>query len=778
MSDLSQEIDDMSQEMGDMSLDHGSLAREEYRLNTFEKHNFNIDKKKLAQAGFYYTEKEDNVRCFNCKWEVNVTTISPVDDIARLHKEKRPDCHFAQGLRTNPKPSISKTFTSFDSLRFEKERLDTFIDWPIKWLDPSELASDGFYYLRTADHCSCVFCRGIVGAWEVGDTPRGEHQRHFPHCPFIRGQPVGNVSIHHSNILEQWPRQNSTPQTNTSTQKSGEDECGTSRLMAGSYPECYGPPNKPEVSWETYFPKYLGPKRKDFALTESRLASFNDSRLAIKWPERVTQKPCDLAEAGFFYVGLSDHVRCFYCGNGLRNWEKDDIPWNEHAYWFPECYYVILKKGQEFIDKVRCEKSLHIRKAPAVKQTSNTAPATSSTNASSVSRPVDDKELDSLMNLDIIKAVLRMGYPSHIVKIALKDHIQKTGMPFFGMESCIDAVIRKFEDETRQTLNDISSENEVLNEISSENEVLNEISSENEVLNEISSENEVLNNISSENEVQNDIAMLVIETYNSYSGIRTRTMNYVSVLSENPSTSSAQVSLHSEVSEDPSTSSAQVSPPSEVSEDPSTSSAQVSPPSEVLMSEDPSTSGIQASPPSEVLMSEDPSTYDIQASPPSEVSMSEDLFTSGIQTSPPSEVSEDPSTSSAQVSPPSEVLMSEDPSTASNITSHTTSPTSVTSTAPPHGMSYQGDDNAMRVDERSIIMQTEAITSPQSIKESMDELERTPETHICKICMDAMLEVVFIPCRHMITCANCALALNMCPICRNDIQRMINVIIS
>ncbi|XP_042873338.1 baculoviral IAP repeat-containing protein 3-like [Penaeus japonicus] len=161
-----------------------------------------------------------------------------------MSQEMRPDCHFAQGLRTVPKPSRSKTFISYDSLRFEKERLDTFIDWPIKWLDPSELASDGFYYLRTADHCACVFCRGIVGAWEVGDTPRGEHQRHFPHCPFIRGQPVGNVSIHHSDILEQWPRQNSTPQTNTSTQKSGEDECGTSRLMAGSYPECckYNPP--------------------------------------------------------------------------------------------------------------------------------------------------------------------------------------------------------------------------------------------------------------------------------------------------------------------------------------------------------------------------------------------------------------------------------------------------------------------------------------------------------------------------------------------------------
>lgn len=51
-------------------------------------------------------------------------------------------------------------------------------------------------------------------------------------------------------------------------------------------------------------------------------------------------------------TGLSDHVRCFHCGNGLHNWETSDIPWIEHARWYPDCYYVKITKGQEFIDKV------------------------------------------------------------------------------------------------------------------------------------------------------------------------------------------------------------------------------------------------------------------------------------------------------------------------------------------------------------------------------------------------------------------------------------------
>jgi baculoviral IAP repeat-containing protein 2/3 len=44
-------------------------------------------------------------------------------------------------------------------------------------------------------------------------------------------------------------------------------------------------------------------------------------------------------------------VRCFHCDGGLRLWEKTDIPWQEHARWFPDCGFVLLIKGQQFIDE-------------------------------------------------------------------------------------------------------------------------------------------------------------------------------------------------------------------------------------------------------------------------------------------------------------------------------------------------------------------------------------------------------------------------------------------
>ena len=34
-----------------------------------------------------------------------------------------------------------------------------------------------------------------VGEWDSGDNPLTEHRNLFPHCPFMRGQDVGNVPI-------------------------------------------------------------------------------------------------------------------------------------------------------------------------------------------------------------------------------------------------------------------------------------------------------------------------------------------------------------------------------------------------------------------------------------------------------------------------------------------------------------------------------------------------------------------------------------------------------
>src|SRR5439155_26707357 len=76
---------------------------------------------------------------------------------------------------------------------------------------------------------------------------------------------------------------------------------------------------------------------------ESRLATFK------YWPRGLTQTPPKMAEAGLYDLNLRDHVRCFYCGIYLGDWEPLDDPITDHARWAPECGYIQLVKGEAFV---------------------------------------------------------------------------------------------------------------------------------------------------------------------------------------------------------------------------------------------------------------------------------------------------------------------------------------------------------------------------------------------------------------------------------------------
>ena len=77
------------------------------------------------------------------------------------------------------------------------------------------------------------------------------------------------------------------------------------------------------------------PKHPVYENYNTRLSSYK------YWPqERTGQEPTTLADAGLFYCGFSDCVRCFWCGGGLTKWDSRDQPFEEHNKWYPCCKYV------------------------------------------------------------------------------------------------------------------------------------------------------------------------------------------------------------------------------------------------------------------------------------------------------------------------------------------------------------------------------------------------------------------------------------------------------
>lgn len=68
------------------------------------------------------------------------------------------------------------------------------------------------------------------------------------------------------------------------------------------------------------------------------------------YPDTFPVKACKLAEAGFRYQGVSDYVRCFYCGGGVKDWVANEDPWEEHVRWYPKCGFILQSKGRAYVD--------------------------------------------------------------------------------------------------------------------------------------------------------------------------------------------------------------------------------------------------------------------------------------------------------------------------------------------------------------------------------------------------------------------------------------------
>ncbi|XP_076445589.1 uncharacterized protein LOC143283291 [Babylonia areolata] len=127
---------------------------------------------------------------------------------------------------------------------------------------------------------------------------------------------------------------------------------GTAATATASHPSSQSASTNGESGRETVTYAQLGiytqePKRPDFAITSSRVNSFTN------WPHCASHSPEDMAEAGFYFVGTDDLVRCFYCKGGLKSWSKSLRPWVEHARFYPRCPFVGQVKGQEFIEAVQ-----------------------------------------------------------------------------------------------------------------------------------------------------------------------------------------------------------------------------------------------------------------------------------------------------------------------------------------------------------------------------------------------------------------------------------------
>lgn len=192
----------------------------------------------------------------------------------------------------------------YSMMHSEPERLASFRNWTNPHLTSIALARSGFYCTGARDVVKCAFCKVTIGIWAFHgvDDPNVVHKNVSPYCSYMR-------SI---NLMS-----------------SSSSSSSSSSIVVSN------------------------PIHPGYASIDARLRSFKD------WPVSMPQKPEELAEAGLFYTGCGDKTKCFYCDGGLKDWEPDDKPWEQHAFWFYNCAYVQLMKGRQYIQNLRVKLSLN-----------------------------------------------------------------------------------------------------------------------------------------------------------------------------------------------------------------------------------------------------------------------------------------------------------------------------------------------------------------------------------------------------------------------------------
>ncbi|XP_063402280.1 baculoviral IAP repeat-containing protein 7-B-like [Mytilus trossulus] len=365
----------------------------------------------LVNAGFFSLGDDLKLQCSYCGINTDVRDWKATDKALDKHAELNPHCHFLKDTgyffksrinedknskdkihmdnpdltveydTNSPSYCIKENFEHNDSLHppkgivfkypqyaFLEVRLKTYDKWKFGEKQiPWNLSESGYFYTGEGDIVRCFCCDLGLAEWDVSDDPWTEHSRHSPKCWFL---------LH----------------------EKGKDF--VERIQA---------------DWR----KIYNPKHAAYDDKLSRMATFEGV-----WRSDIEQTSEMLADAGFFYEGEEDTVRCHYCDGGLRNWEPGDVPWEEHARWFPFCKFVIKMKGREFIDEIKA-------KYETSAQTETQEPTTET----------------SIRNGAIVKSMLDMGFQMKDMIYAANEYTKHEGNIHYNTEDLCRILIEKQETE-------------------------------------------------------------------------------------------------------------------------------------------------------------------------------------------------------------------------------------------------------------------------------------------------------------------------------------------
>ena len=210
----------------------------------------------------------------------------------------------------------------------------------------------------------------------------------------------------------------------------------------GQTGHCVVPDAVPDEMFAAIIFPCLHPVNPHMRSSQARLQTFLDNS-NIWLAHRICATPQQIVDAGMYYLGERDRVKCWYCNGGLQNWEQDDDPIEEHAKWFPLCEFVLQQKGLDYVHQTVL-RTPGLRRPlipnPSIaesakilleRNTSGSSP--SSTNPMTVVDPRDvrkdlvDKVNAAMEASELVGRAKMMGFSDYVIRTALMKYVLKRG---------------------------------------------------------------------------------------------------------------------------------------------------------------------------------------------------------------------------------------------------------------------------------------------------------------------------------------------------------------
>lgn len=248
-----------------------------------------------------------------------------------------------------------------DSVAFRciSARIRSFKKTKIPRARVANLADAGFYYLSYKSAIKCFACKAVVYTWgfDQNDDPWEIHYVLSPECQYLNSGAFEDFEDNDAKCDEElkkyetlenldkesWkagPAQRKPKKRDTERHESAKRPVediinhiyynGSRISSSAEITIKYSPDSEDSVSLSDL----IGAKYPDFVFKEKRLESF------ANWPMVNKPNPEVLAAAGFFYNGIDDDTKCYYCGEGLHVWSAMDDPVAEHSKWFSDCAFI------------------------------------------------------------------------------------------------------------------------------------------------------------------------------------------------------------------------------------------------------------------------------------------------------------------------------------------------------------------------------------------------------------------------------------------------------